>query len=147
MSIFMSIMPTPDLMDRPPESKVSPLPTSAMVPFGRPFGVQVSSTKRGGWVEPRLTPSRPPRRARLIAASSMTFTVRPLSRAIRRTRLANFGGVRLPPGSFTRSRASFTPSTTAVACSTAVRIPAAVLPTRVTFPRRSSSFVDLYPNL
>ena len=39
MSIFMSIIPCPVLMDRPPASKVNPLPTRASVPFGRPFGV------------------------------------------------------------------------------------------------------------
>ena len=69
--------------------------------------------------------------------------VRPRSRAMRRTRLANLGGVRLPPGSLTRSRARVTPSTTAVARSTADRTPAAVLPTSVTRVRRSSLLVDL----
>ncbi len=43
MSFFMSIIPLAGLMERPPESKVIPLPTRAMVPVRRaaatPFGV------------------------------------------------------------------------------------------------------------
>ena len=39
MSIFMSIIPWPVLIDRPPASNVRPLPTRASVPFGRPVGV------------------------------------------------------------------------------------------------------------
>ena len=73
-----------------------------------------------------------------MAALSITFTVSPLSRAIRATRLANTGGVRVPPGSLTRSRASTTPATIADASSTEERTPAAVLPTRTTRDRASS---------
>ena len=39
MSIFMSFIPCLVFMDRPPASKVSPLPTRASVPLGRSFGV------------------------------------------------------------------------------------------------------------
>ena len=39
MSHFMVIMPVPVLIDRPPASKVSPLPTRARVPVALPFGV------------------------------------------------------------------------------------------------------------
>ena len=47
------------LSEMPPESYMMPLPTSARCPDGF-FGDQVSLTIRGGSVEPRFTPSRPP---------------------------------------------------------------------------------------
>ena len=78
-----------------------------------------------------------------MAASSSTFTVIPLSRARRRTRLANSGAVNFPPGSFTRSRASDTPSTTASPRPTADRTPAAVLPTSETRSIPRSAFLDV----
>ncbi|MNC98532.1 hypothetical protein D3C83_165220 [compost metagenome] len=39
MSYFMPIMPSAVLSDRPPESKVMPLPTRATVPVTLPLGV------------------------------------------------------------------------------------------------------------
>ena len=59
MSHFIVIMPLPVLIDRPPESKVMPLPTRAMCALAR-AGRYVSLASRGCRVEPLPTPSRPP---------------------------------------------------------------------------------------
>ena len=39
MSVFIVSMPSAVLSDRPPESKVMPLPTRATVPVALPLGV------------------------------------------------------------------------------------------------------------
>ena len=51
MSTFMYSMPVDGLSDRPPESNVMPLPTSAAV-FVAPAGVHARRTSRGGLTEP-----------------------------------------------------------------------------------------------
>ena len=67
----------------------------------------------------------------------------PLALATRLILLANFAGVRDPPGSFTKSRASATPSRTATAPSTAVRALTEVEPVSITLANFESVFVDL----
>ena len=52
MSVFIVIMPSAVLSDRPPESKVMPLPTSATVPRA-PGGFVRQADEPGGLVGPR----------------------------------------------------------------------------------------------
>ena len=72
-----------------------------------------------------------------MAASSSTLTVIPFSVASRRILLANTDGTKLPPGSFTKSRARATPPAMATPASTPARTPPAVLPTSATLARES----------
>ena len=59
MSHFIVCMDDAGLIDRPPESKVMPLPTNAM--WARALGgLYVSRTSRGGRAEPMPTPMMPP---------------------------------------------------------------------------------------
>jgi len=51
MSHFIVVIDAPGLSDRPPESNVMPLPTSAMWAFAR-RGEYVTDTSRGGLSEP-----------------------------------------------------------------------------------------------
>ena len=111
MSLFIVTMPSVVLMERPPESKVMPLPTSATDPRA-PSGSYASSTNRGGCSDPRLTPSRPPSPSARMAFSSSTVARSPAADATSAARSASTGGVSDPPGSFTRSRASATASAT-----------------------------------
>ncbi len=113
MSPFMPIIDSLVLSDRPPESNVMPLPTSATVPRAVPPGSHASFTKRGSSVDPRLTPSRPPSFSSSIALRSSTSMSNPLSSARSCARSANAVGVRVPPGWLTRSRATRTASPTA----------------------------------
>ena len=135
MSIFMVSMPAIVLMLRPPESKVTPLPTNASEPLALPSGRWSSSTNRGGLVLPRFTPSSPPSLRRLISASVHTFTPSPAERPISAVRAARAGAVSEPPGSFTRSRARHWPAATAVPRSISPRARAPALP--ATSTRRS----------
>src|SRR5579884_401177 len=104
MSVFIVSMPPAVLIDRPPESNTTPLPTSATVPRGR-GGSYVTCTKRGACSEPCPTPATPPMRSRWMAASSSTFTVTPLPRRSLRIASASAAGDFAADGSFTASRA------------------------------------------
>ena len=77
MSVFIVVMPSAVLSESPPESNVMPLPDDDDVRAPRrPAGGRYSAqTSRGGSVEPRATPSRPPRRSLSIRDSSHTSTV------------------------------------------------------------------------
>ena len=68
--------------------------------------------KRGGWVEPRLTPRRPPSPARSMSFSFMIVTFRFSASAISVAAVASSAGVSSPPGVLTKSRANATPSAT-----------------------------------
>ncbi len=70
MSDFISLIEAAGLMVRPPESKVMPLPTSARWRVA-PLGAYVSSTRRGGALEPAPTPRMPPQPRSASAASSL----------------------------------------------------------------------------
>ena len=113
MSDFISGMEAGCLRDRPPESKVMPLPTRATRERAR-RGAQVTRTRRGGWAEPRPTPTMPPKPPFSSASSSRTSTSRPAA-ARSRARWAKTAGVRRLGGSSTRSRIRCTASARAVA--------------------------------
>ena len=81
MSYFMSSMPAGGLAQMPPESKVSPLPTSSTV--GRLRSVRYSSTTRqGGRAEPWLTARMPPMPSFCRADRSSTLHFSRLCRAM-----------------------------------------------------------------
>jgi hypothetical protein len=79
MSHFMSSMPLAGLIEMPPVSKVTPLPTKAIgrlsLARGAPF--QRSTTSRGSCALPCATPSSAPMPSRFICALSSTSTLRP----------------------------------------------------------------------
>jgi hypothetical protein len=121
----MSSMPADGLMEMPPESKQTPLPTMT-IGFARferaPFQRMV--TRRLSREEPRPTPSRAFMPSFPIAFSSRTFTSTPsLSSALARS--ANSAGKRTFGGSLTRLRASSIPSATANRSCEAARAEAA----------------------
>ena len=122
MSHFMSSMPSAGLIEMPPVSKQTPLPTKARgwAPASPPFHFMIAS-----WLSRRL-PWPTPNRVRMpsfsISASPRISTSRPrLSSAF--TRLANSAGYRTLAGSDTRSRAKITPSATADSGSSAASAP------------------------
>ena len=111
MSLFIVIMPSAVLSDRPPESKVMPLPTRATVAVAPPGGLVDQPDQPG-----RLGRRRPPRRAGRPAArtasrsSSHTSTSRPASKARSVASAASRRGVIVRGGSLTQSRARATAS-------------------------------------
>ena len=114
MSDFISGMEAGCLRDRPPESKVMPLPTRATRERAR-RGAQVTRTRRGGRAEPRPTPTMPPKPPSSSAASSRTSASRPAASARASARAAKTAGVRRLGGSSTRSRIRCTASARAAA--------------------------------
>ena len=77
MSIFMiALIGLVGLRLRPPESYITPLPTSATCALGV-RGVYVSLTIRGGSTEPALTPSMPPHPIASSWSRSNTSAARP----------------------------------------------------------------------
>src|ERR1700677_5040165 len=80
MSHFIVSIDFGGLSDRPPESKVIPLPTNATVLVASGC-VYESRTSRGGREEPMPTPIRPPYPASASAASSSTSKVTPTAPA------------------------------------------------------------------
>ena len=141
MSLFIAIIPVADLSERPPESKVMPLPTRASLARGR-SGSQCSSTSRGGWFEPRLTPRIPPQPSSARSASSSTLTRRPSRSATSTAISASLIGVSDPPGSLTRSRAKATASAMATPRATAALTLAPAGPTSTTRARATGSGVE-----
>ena len=109
MSVFIVSMPPAVLIDRPPESNTTPLPTSASVAFA-PRGSYASRRKRGGRSEPAPTPRTPPSRSRVSCSPLHTRTVSPLARARARAFLTTVSGDLASAGSLTRSRAHATAS-------------------------------------
>ena len=59
MSDFIVSIALAGLSDRPPESKVIPLPASTSARLA-PGGAYSSRTSRGGWTDPCPTPRMPP---------------------------------------------------------------------------------------
>ncbi len=113
MSPFMSSMPPAGLIEMPPVSKTTPLPTKATgASFALPpFQRMIAS--RGGRAEPCATPSSARMPSFFICASPSTSTSTPtLFSAFARS--ANSIGPSTFAGSLTRSRASSTPSATAL---------------------------------
>ena len=81
MSYFMSSMPAGGLTQMPPESKVSPLPTSNTVGCLRLVRYS-STTRQGGRAEPWLTARMPPMPSFCRADLSSTLHFSVLCRAI-----------------------------------------------------------------
>ena len=73
MSHFIVSMAFGGLSERPPESKVTPLPTRATV-FLAPLGEYSRRMSRGGLAEPCPTARIPPNSSRARASSSQTST-------------------------------------------------------------------------
>ena len=78
MSHFIASMPAAGLIEMPPVSKVTPLPTKATgaSPSLPPFQRRIS--RRGSRTEPWATPSRAPMPSFFIAAPSSTSISRPV---------------------------------------------------------------------
>ena len=131
MSPFMPTMASAGFSDRPPESNVMPLPTSATVPSAL-AGAYSRRRKRAGCSEPRFTPSRPPRFCLRISFSSHTVTSKPDWSPTAAACLASLAGVSDPPGSFSRSHAQHTASATTSPRSMAVRVRLPPPPTSTT---------------
>ncbi len=116
MSVFMVSMPAAVLSESPPESKVMPLPTRTTCGTcprteAAVAGRYSARTSRGGCVDPRETPSRPPRRSAAMRSSSQTSTDTSGTEANRSTKkAAKRSGVSELGGSLTRSRARATDS-------------------------------------
>ena len=118
MSIFIDIIPSPDFSERPPESNVIPLPTSATEPVGlrggvgeldeagRLVGAAVHAEHAAEAAPAPWRARRGPRRSGpLSSATSVASSA--MSRALSE-----------PPGVFTRSRAIATASAMAAPRST-----------------------------
>ncbi len=141
MSVFIASMPSAGLIEMPPVSNVTPLPTSASVPLARvpAGGSYVTFTNRGGRVEPWPTPSTPPIFCVLIWGSVSMVTLTPLPVRSFFAAAANSAGDFVPDGSFTMSRAQPTASATMHASSIAAVTAFPRPPTRTAF----ASFVAL----
>ncbi|GAV37006.1 hypothetical protein ROTAS13_04696 [Roseomonas sp. TAS13] len=79
MSHFMSSMPPAGLMEMPPVSKVTPLPTkqSGFAGFFAPVPFQRRITARGSRAEPWATPSSAPKPSLRMSLGPSTSTSRP----------------------------------------------------------------------
>ena len=107
MSYFISSMPPAGLIEMPPVSKQTPLPTSATgaSPSAPPFQRMIAT--KGGCTLPWATPSSAPMPIFSSAALSSTSTSSP-SLAVPAQASAKAAGVRTFAGSLTRSRAEAT---------------------------------------
>ena len=111
ISHFMSPMDGPVLMLRPPESKVTPLPTSTTV--SRPLrGLCSSTTMAGLFRLPAPTANRAPNFLRCSSASVNTRAESPLFLAAVVMSRANCSGVFSLEGVLTQSRARMVPRQT-----------------------------------
>ena len=149
MSPFMSSMPAAGLIEMPPESKTTPLPTKATgLSFGLP-PFHCMTTRRGGLTEPCATPSSAPMPSFFISFSVRTSTLTP-SASSSLALAANSTGPSTLAGSLTRSRASTTPSATASASAKAFLAAVAAALTIVSLtlagssPLSASSFLVRY---
>ena len=139
-------------MVRPPESKVTPLPTSARCATA-PCGAQVSLTRRDGAAEESPTLRMPPHpiSASCSWSNTSSFTLgapRPLvtSLCAAVTRSASSGGVQSRGGVLTQSRVSATASARTSARSraaTASALRAIAVSTTTSLGSVVSDFVDL----
>src|SRR3984957_1118969 len=107
MSHFIVSMDFGGLSERPPESKVIPLPTNATVLVASGC-VYESRTSRGGRVDPMPTPIRPPYPPAASAPSSSTSKVTPTAPAACTATSARAAGGRSSGEVLTRSRTRLT---------------------------------------
>ena len=111
MSIVISSIPCAGLIEMPPVSKTTPLPTIAKGAWSPPPCQRMTTTLEG-LSEPCPTASSARIPRRVSSSSSSTSTSRPSSRIASR-RSAKSVVVRTLAGSFTRSRVKNTPSASA----------------------------------
>ncbi len=124
MSPFMSSMPPAGLIEMPPVSKTTPLPTKATGwSLARP-PFQRMTTRRGGRPDPCATPSSARMPSFFISVSVSTSTSTPSFFSVF-ARSANSTGPSALGGSLTRSRAISTPSAMAERALQADRAPTA----------------------
>ena len=107
MSYFMSSMPLAGLMEMPPASKVSPLPTIASLGASGPTPSCRSTIRRGGWSEPRATDSKASMPSAAISSRPRIVHVSPTAAAISRASSAKSDGVAKLPGRACSVRAKF----------------------------------------
>ena len=106
MSSFMRSMPSAGLMEMPPVSNVTPLPTSPSTgDAGAPAGLWRITITRGGSALPRATPRRRPIPSCPISRSPSTSTATPALLQISAARSAKIEGVRTFEGSLDSSLA------------------------------------------
>ena len=139
-------IPCEVLIDKPPASNVIPFPTKATCFFEGFEGRYAIWTNRGCWVEPLLTPRRPPIFAFFISDSPRIFIESPCSLAVFEATLAKAAGVRSPPGRLTRFRARLTPRDVVLARSTPLLIfrPLPTIDTVESFLGFVSDFSSIY---
>jgi hypothetical protein len=120
MSIFIfACMPSLGFRLIPPESYMTPLPTSTRcAPPRCPVGVYVSRTTRGGSVLPAFTPTIPPQPIAASWSLLNTSTSSPVSFASSTARSANRRAVMCDGGELARSRASHAADAVAIARAT-----------------------------
>ena len=107
MSNFISSMVAAGLMEIPPESKVTPLPTSTTGASPRTPPVYSRTMSLGGWRLPRATASRAPMPSSRIRSSSRTSAESESNSSARASaHSARWDGVHTLPGRLPRSRAS-----------------------------------------
>ncbi len=148
MSHFMSSIPPAGLMEMPPVSKVTPLPTKQIgrsVPglrFVPPRPFQRITTIRASLALPCATPSIAPKLSLRSSFGPRTSTCTP-SFSSGRQRSANSAGVSTLGGSVDSSRARNTPSATAFIGAKAARAAVASAVATVSFASfaLSSSFM------
>ena len=111
MSSFIRSIISAGLIEMPPVSNVTPLPTSPSTgPPVTPGGVCDSVSRRAGSAEPRATPSISPISSFAIACSSWICTSSEVPAASAAPRSTNTRGVRMLPGSLAISRAKLVAS-------------------------------------
>ena len=128
MSYFIFSMPSAGLMEMPPVSKVTPLPTSPRCALPRRRWRAGSAARSAPAARrcPCATPSSEPMPSFSIASRSSTSHSSPNSAAIFARRSAIASGVSRLAGSFTRSRVKFCASATIRPRSTAASRPGVV---------------------
>jgi hypothetical protein len=115
MSVFISTMESVGLSDRPPESKVMALPTSATggsFACRAFFGVYSTWMSFGSCTLPCATPRNIPIFSRSISLRPTTVAFRPPSRAMSCAARARLSGWMTLGGSLTRSLAQLVASAT-----------------------------------
>ena len=111
MSHFMSSMPPAGLMEMPPLSKVTPLPTKATGLPSPPAPCQDITTMRGSRALPSETPISMPKPSFSSSAGPNTSTATPSCSRLRQRSAISAGNSTLA-GSLARSRARNTPRAT-----------------------------------
>jgi hypothetical protein len=113
MSSFIRSMPSADLIEMPPESKVTPFPTrpstgpACRSPRSAAAGSCVIAINRGGSLLPRPTADSSPMPSSPMAFSSRTSIFSAVPAVSSRARSASTRGGSWFPGSLTSSRARF----------------------------------------